>query len=259
MSKTHIKTIAFLLVMSSSLFSFGCSYNIRQGERRYADPANELDSSTQVLQGYELPVSYRFDRRNGHRQFRFSGILKSRTDKDRIADIYIPNSYDVSKPMFEEVSAAFSNEGKPPIYLYLHSAKSKPDINPARIKKTLPALVLDIQTGNQAHDTNRIGPPKIFLSFLKENCVPSEEIFCENCIAQPNKNICERKWIIKPTVEWENRRQSASWMMKSCYFLSVPIDVIGVLFIAAPFNADPIDLIDEILFHRTESKINKEM
>ena len=259
MSKIRIKTIIFLLVIFSSFFNFGCSYHIRQGERMYANPANELDSSTQVLHGYELPVSYRFDGKNGHRQFRFSGILRSRTDKDRIADIYIPNSYDVSKPVFEEVSETFSNEGKPPVCLYMHSAKSKPDINPARIKKTRPALVIDIQTENQALDSNRIEPPKIFLSFLKENCVPSEEIFCENCIAQPNKNICERKWIIKPTVEWENRRQSASWMMKSCYFLSVPIDVIGTLFIAAPFNADPIDLIDQILFHRTESKINKQM
>lgn len=62
---------------------------------------------------------------------------------------------------------------------------------------------------------------------------------------------------------WENRRQSASWMMKSCYFLTVPIDVIGALFIAAPFNVYGIELIDididEILFHRTKSKINKEM
>ena len=201
----------------------GCSWYVRDTNIEYANAVNEINQNAQILTGYELPNSFKFDGINGHRHFRFSGALIEE-DKPRGLEIYIPNNNEIGRPVIQETNEPIVYEKKDELYLYVSVNKRYTD----RERNTkFPFIALNIDLKEDKDGFFSVQRSKIYLSFISGNCDASEELCCESCI-QPQEDICERKWEVTPQLNWYKRKKEILWAMRTRYFFTVPVDAVAV-------------------------------
>jgi len=77
-----------LITLIAFVFS-SCSFYVADQNKKYGHPVNEINTEMQLISGYKIGESLKYDKLNGHYYFRFSDILKG---EKRNVDIFIPKN-----------------------------------------------------------------------------------------------------------------------------------------------------------------------